>query len=426
MIDLGLSPSELETFEETLLSSHKTDHLVTIHDRNEKRIDTLPIVAGAIQVDGSQAVSRSLTLTAIDLRGALRFEDSPRHGALYADHFVSVRYGVKVDEWDEYVYVPIFWGPVTGFAQTGSNIEIEAQGKEALLMKPHFAKDNYVLQKGQRLDDAIREVARKQGERRFDLPDISARLTDRRVVEPDTEPWRLITSRSKIEKKTHEAREEDKKKGDVAGKGDVVTGTQVGGLVNYGPHEWDVFYGGDGRLTMRRSNKNATWTVKDDQLLSHPSLSYDDLEVINHVVVTGAKPKGKAKGETAARGQVALPRQHPLSPWKLARNGEPRFKTRWVKAASLKTDRECQQRAREILDKNSKQVLEAEFESLPIPHLEEGDRIKVKGAQDFEFTLKAFTIPLTPGESMSFGFTKKAGRPKRRRRIKGRPGGYSR
>src|SRR5690606_35115590 len=106
---------------------------VTIRNRNEEAQEAIRVssrlVAGEVMGDVSQDVTRSLSLGLVDPEGKLRFEGrSPARGAVFADRFVSVEYGVFVPELDEWVDVPVFWGPVTDFSRSGHLVTIEAQG----------------------------------------------------------------------------------------------------------------------------------------------------------------------------------------------------------------------------------------------------------------------------------------------------------
>src|SRR6185295_10854182 len=182
MLHLALSPDEYDAYLDALTDSHQIRVDVRIHDANEKEISSLTapesrIVSGAVQVDATASITRSLSLEMVDPNRTLKFEaNSPARGALFADRFISARYQVRVEALEAWVTIPVFWGPVSSYERAGSAVSIEAQGKESLMLEPHFAHQGYTIQAGTRLDDAIRRVADKCGERRYDLPDLPHRL----------------------------------------------------------------------------------------------------------------------------------------------------------------------------------------------------------------------------------------------------------
>lgn len=394
MIDLPLTEAEREAFEETLAASHQVRVTVRIHDRQEAVIGDLVaaasrVLGGAVQVDTKAEVSRSLGLTVLDPNRELAFDSgNPAEGALYADNFVSVLYGVYVPD-VEWVDVPVFWGPLTSFARTGPEVTLEAQGKEALLLAPHFVTRPFTLRKGAKVRDAIRQVAARAGEGRFTLPTVGGKLTKARSVGAEDEAWKVLTGGDT----------------DANGKG-------IPGLVRRLRGNYRLFYDGEGRLTLRRHNATSLFTFGDDLLTSRAGFRYDVLAFRNRVVVKGGTPKNSQKH---FHGFASLPANHPMSPVSLGRGGQPRYMTEFVEVSNLKSDAACRARAQDILAAKADQGIEATFECLPVPHLEELDRVTLR-ADGFtvSFPLQQFTLPLT-GEAMSVGFTKNV---KLRKRVR--------
>lgn len=390
MINLGLTPAERAIFEQTLIQSHRIRVRALILDRNEKATDKLTgLLSGAVQIDAKADVTRSLTLSLAEPRRILRFEpNSPSSGALYADNSIAVSYGVWVSALAQWVDVPVFWGPLTMLERAGGEVRIEAQGKERLMLAPHYAGRGYTVPGKTRIDDAVTRVARESGEARISLPDLPLRLPRPRVVGPESEPWKVI------------------KGGESNSKGDPIPG-----LLDRGARNLVPFYDGAGYLTTydRLSSSIFTFREGDEQterrghLLDEPTIRYDTGEFRNTVIVRGGKRKKKPRAE----GRASLPGAHPLSPAALARNGSPRYLIEFVDADGLKTDALCTARARELLDVLSREGVSAAFNSLPVPHLEEGDTVTVRtDAYSIDFPLSEATIPLTPTDSMAVGGTK--------------------
>jgi hypothetical protein len=384
MIDLALTPNQREAFEASLLDSHRIRIGLSIHDQDEREIDTIrgKLLSGSVQVDAAGEVTRSLALELLDEERSMRFEpNSPADGALYVDRFIGVTYGVEVVALERWVDVPVFFGPLTKVDRRGPIVRVEAQGKERLLLAPHYATQGYSVRKRTRVDDAIRQVAGKAGEEKFALPDMGVRLRRARGVGPESEPWKVI------------------KGGEVTAKGKTLPGL----IDSAASSNLVPFYDGRGYLTARRRDAPTVFTFKGDALLDEPTVEYDVSAFRNTVIVRGGK-KGK-KGR--AGGRASLPGAHPLSPRSLARHGDPRYLTEFVEADGLKTDQKCRRRAEELLAKLSTEGVKASFNCLPVPHLEENDEVTLRTPEaSVTFSVREMTIPLTASTSMSVGTTK--------------------
>jgi hypothetical protein len=400
MIDLGLDADERTAFHAQLRRSHRIRVRVAILNRAEEPISDLDaeVVAGAVQVDSTADVTRSLELTLLDPRRSLRFDPaSPSDLALYADNFLAVERGVYVEALGRWIDVPVFWGPVTQFVRKGAEVKLEGSGKETLMLDPHLATQGYQLRKGARLDAAVRQVAGRVGETRYNLPDLPQRLSRTRIVEPESEPWKVLRGGDSAEH--YQQKRRKKKRGGKGGKGGAEA-KPPGGLVA-AEQDFDCFYDGRGRLTVRRVNRNSIFTFAEDLLTDEPEITYDVGEFRNYVKVDGGRAKGSKK---AAQAAAQLPASNPMSPAALGRNGRPRYMTMPVDADSAKTNAACRRRAALELGRVAQQGVSGSFPSLPVPHLEENDSITLRTAEEtITFTLRAFTIPLTDDAAMSVG-----------------------
>jgi hypothetical protein len=395
MIDLALTRSEEDALVDALFSSHRIRIEADVLDSDEKPIGSLTdpsvVLEGSVQIDADQPITRSLSLRLLDPRRKLAFvPNHPSDAAAHAENMIAVRYCVEVEELGEWVEIPVFCGPVSKFDHSGSIVQVEAQGKEALGLDPHQAFNGYTVKKGTRVDDGIRRVLSRIGESRFDLPRLRERLKEDLVVAPTDQPWLMVNG------------------GEDAGKG-LIDRT--------GEHAHHAFYDGRGNLVVRRLRKSRVFTFNGRSLLTNPSLTWDLKVAKNIVRVRGAKPRGAKEAVSAT---ARLGPNHPLSPQALSRRGEPRYMPEIVQADSLRTEAECRRRAEDLLANRSRLALEASFDALPVPMLEELDTVAVDtDAGRFEFPLRSFTIPLTPG-AMSFGFTKKVPSKRRLRNKAGR------
>jgi hypothetical protein len=392
MIDLPLTPAERSAFEAALRTSHRMRVKLELFDRNEESLGELggKLLSGSVQIDSTADVRRSLSLSLLDERGRIRFEpDSPSEGSVHADNYISAKYGVGVSslvardfDLDPFwVDVPVFYGPVTLFERNGAEAKVECQGKESLMLAPHYVGKGYTLRKGDRTDEAIEKVARHAGEERFLLPDMPKRLPRARGVGPHSEGWKVIRG------------------GEESAKGKPIPG-----LIAKGGADMEPYYNGRGELTARRKGGNSRYTFDASQLTDTPTFRYDVKDFRNVVDVAGGKKKGKQR----AHARESLPDAHPLSPKSLARNGEPRFMLEFLESDGLKTDQECAHRAKVELGRLSHEGVSASFESLVVPHLEEDDEVTLD-MDDFaiSFPLTSMTIPLTATETMSVGAQKR-------------------
>lgn len=407
MIHLGLGQDKHQELIETLSGSHLIQISVDVLDHNEKHRDTLTwpearVVDGEIQVDLTADVTRSCSLTLLDPNHKLSFDPkSPSQGALYAGYFINVKYGVWLPDSLEWVEIPVFYGPLTSYEQTNETVQLEAQGKEALLLDPHFTMQGYTIRAGMRLDDAIKKVAEKAGETHFDLPDLDKRLPEHRVITPKMEPWNVIQGGTKTawtQRQWTSYGNKDKKK-------DKFTPKLIGGdLLSVGDVDRYAFYDGHGRLCVRKHHETPQFTFDDGWLTESPSVSYNLEGFVNYVYVKGTKGKGAKKTPYA---WAVLPDNHPLSGVSLGRNGTPRYITMEVETA-LTTTEDCFNRAQQILHQHARTGVNASFVCLPMPLMEEGDRIRLAtNDYDFDFVLKQWSLPLTSASGMAIGMNRR-------------------
>lgn len=397
MIELGLDADEREAYLEAVSGSHRMRVRAKILDENEQPIGaiTTRAVTGGIQIDTSQTVTRSLDVTLLDAKHRLNFDPNGASDfALFSNRFVAIERGTFVPgigTRGRWVDVPCFWGVISKFSRRGAYARLEAQGKESLMLEPHLATRGFKIPEHLSLEAAVRKVAGRVGEERFNLPDLSGkRLGRARIVEPESELWKVLIGGDEGEHFYTRHRQRRRRRHTQHGHAPPPPGGLVGSSEGF-----YCFYDGLGRLTVRRENQNISLTFNASNLVSIPELEYDQLVFCNHVLVRGSPARGSRKRPS---GQASLPPSHPLSPNRLGRNGAPRYLTRIVDADSLKSNRQCRHRAEKILDLASRQGVSATFDALPRAELEDGDHIAVH-YRDSAVILPFVqgTIPLTPG-----------------------------
>ena len=105
----------------------------TVLDRNEDPAGvSLPIVSGTVNVDATADVTRTADLAALALDDDLGFEaESPWGGAVFADRFVQVDYGVEDPTTAVVHWTPVFRGAVTRYERARPEVRLSAQGRRA-------------------------------------------------------------------------------------------------------------------------------------------------------------------------------------------------------------------------------------------------------------------------------------------------------
>ena len=343
---------------------------VVVLDRNEQPTGAvLPVVAGAINVDATADVTRSADVSALALDDDLGFEaDSPWGGAVFADRFIQIDYGVEDPATGTLHWTPVFRGTVVRYERSRPEIRLTAQGKESLMLAPvlpMFKRSPVVVPTGTRVDDAVKRIADACGERLYDLPWTTRRKTQQKVtVGRLSEPWRAIRKIAKD-----------------AG--------------------MSVFYAGDGRLTMREPSSKPVVRFDADLLVSWPRITYDLGSDFRNVVLVVGVAEGKK--DARPRGWGEAKKGDPLAPGALARNGAPR----WI-AEYIEVDAKAQGKVNNIADaehgRRMRQAVSVEFDALVVPGLEEGDPAEVvpPGDRPYAFVADRFGVGLGT-DAMSVG-----------------------
>lgn len=386
MQKLGLTNAERGVFHKALRSTHSRSIIVRVLnlDGDVKADISSRLLDGEVVVDNSAEVTRSLTLSLLDPNHTLNFDtDSPDDGALFADRMIQVVYSVRVDDLGDRVNVPVFTGPVTKLDRKGDVVDVEAQGKEALAMGAMWRP--LTLKKGMRKVTAIRTILEdRAGESRFDFLDLpndhNPGLPKSRSYDRWTTPWQAAQRLARS-------------------------------------LDLQLFYDGRGVATLRHLPRKPIYTFNTGtggEILSDVAISNTMDDVVNTVVVVGGKPKGAKENV----GAVAVAdKAHPLSPWRLGRNGVARHLVYRVQDTSIRTHARAKAKADRILHDRLLSTVDVTLDVLPIPHLEPGDMVRVAADDiDVHFRLKQFTIPLgASGDPvMSVGYHKKTTANRRR------------
>lgn len=385
MMTRGLSAAERRALITTLGRTHRVRVRCTTLDLAGAALSDLTpyLLDGQVDVDSTADVTRSQTLTLSDPNRALPFDsDHPADTSLFLDCMIRSTYSVLVG--DEWVSIPVFTGPVSKLDRNGDQVTVECQGKEVLAMGASWAP--LTLPKGMKKTDAIRRIlAERAGETSFDIPDLPARLPKPISLGRASVPWKVARS--------------------------------IARSMNH-----QLYYDGSGTCRLRTHPGTVGFTFTGrDHVTSAPQISYSG-DVVNAAYVFGAIPKGS---KTHVHAVAVAPRNHPLSPQRLGRNGVPRYLLRngdTIQDDQIKTVAEAQARANQDVRDGLLQAVEVSFDSKPLPFFDPGDLCHVTTDDlSVTFRLQQFSLPLGGSDSagMSVGYHKRTTvRPIRRRRRK--------
>lgn len=335
-------------------------------DHNLMGRTTGRVLSGQVDVDTSQAITRSCALTVLDPDHLLNLDSSATFGgSLFLDRMVRISYGVKSAGLD-WVDVPIFTGPISDLRRDGDVVTLAARGKEVLLLGP--ASTHRTWKAGSYKTSVLADVLAMFGERFTDISHMSTKTTKPISLAPTTIPWDLVQSIARS-----------------WGSGRVV-------------------YDGAGYARFQTPNNAPQWTFRGGTggtLLSKPRVAYDITDVRNFVVVTGATP---TKGGKAVVGLAHAPSAHPLSADSLGRGGVRRYLREDIQDNTITTQAAANARAQQELESRLNTGLQLDFTGMVIPFLEPHDVVAVEhGAWSTSSALTTYTIPLTANGTMSIG-----------------------
>jgi hypothetical protein len=382
---LGLRKADLRAYHAALADDHTRVIGVDVLDLDEHPVASItPVVLdGQIVVDTKADVTRKLTMTFLDPHHQLQFDaDSPADGALYRDRMLRVSYTILVAALGRHVTAVPFTGVVTRFQRDGAVVSVEADGKERLGLGQAWRP--MTRRKGTPLLGAVRDIMTdRAGEHRFAFPVSKATLPKNVTLDRMNQPFkvahRVAASRNR-----------------------------------------QLVYPGHGRLTLRRLPNRPVFTFRTGpggMVLADPETVFTIEKVANVVWVLGRKPKGSHR---RVQHVAVAPAKHPMSPVNLGRNGVPHRIVERVQNPHFKTEKDCREHAERVLEDRLRGLLDVRFDSMPVPHLDEGDVCRlVTPSGTVRFRLQQFSIPLgTEGvPPMTVGYHRRTTRyPRRKRR----------
>ena len=372
---LGLAPADMRAYLATLASNHEMNVTIDLLDLLHRRVGSLTqrLIDGQVDVDaGAERVTRTCSVSLLDPQRATGLESATDTMPTYVTRMlaitVSVRppaVGATVQPW---IDVPVFTGPVSRIERADDVLTVEAHGKEFLCA--HAAHGTKTWPKGARKSDIVREVlTRMCGEStsRAHIDRTEDRLGAPITLTQNADAWAFCAS--------------------LAG----------------GTHLW---YDATGHARMSRNTARNMYTFHDGPggtILDEPDTVSDAIEtLVNRVIVTGNPPSDNKPAPVAV---AVAPYAYPLSPSRIARGGVGQAYTLEIDDNKATTMAQASARANaELNNALAVDTVKAEFKSLPVWHLEPGDRVSIQTARlGTEFLMQKYSLPLTHSGVMTVG-----------------------
>ena len=381
MISLGLSAKEQALFHQGLRESHQIRCRVYVVDLNGAHVEDVSdtFQDGQVNFDAYADFHRDLSLTLLS-RSFLSFETgSPTVGINFAQLQVRVLYGVYSDAYPEWVWVPVFTGPITDFSRDEDTVSITAVSKEKLHRKAKWLAKTYL--KGTRMVDIVRDLVWLNGEKDYILPEWTAKVAKPTPINAGTDVWAFLLSCKK---------------------------TWPKGVMTFD---------GWGRFKLFALNNSVRWIFKSGpggDVKSKPKITYTmSDEFCNACRVIGAIP---AKAKSPVVATYVAPASHPMSPQSLSRAGRSQFFGKEIRDDNVTTYARAAEIAKQTVEEGLVVSTSVEMETLGIPHLELWDLVRIKTDQlDAPFRLMKFSLSLSTG-MMTVGYNSRISKWKKRRK----------
>lgn len=362
LTDFAGSHADYRAWLATITGTHRRRITVVVTDLEHKPLSELTdkFIGGNITVDTTRSPSRIATIELLDPSRSLQFEpDSPATLPLHLTRMLRIGWSVYVPSLERWVTCPVITGRIKDFDREGVKVTITIEGKEVLALGQAGRSATYP--KKTKKVDAIRRILSAAGETRFDFPSttgsdgVGASLPQAVIVRTMDSWW------------PHAAK--------IARSMDRL-----------------LFYDARGVAVLRRPPSRPIFTFDRMTLASEVRFDRDPSGIRNRWLVFGGKPKG---AKQRVHADVRLQPSSALSPAKLGPNDAEFFQIDRVENGNIKTKAEALKVARRRRDDALRSTTNYAFDALPIPHLEEGDLVRVRtddGA--FIVRMRQWTLPL--------------------------------
>lgn len=357
---LHLGWDDYREYLRTIRWTHERRIHVRVLDLEHNVLSSLTprFVEGEVTGDVTRDVSRVATMKFLDPSRSIHFEpDGPSSIPVHRRRMLQVGYSVRVPALAEWVTSWVCTGPVFDFERTGPLVSLTVHGKERLMLDQ--AGRHRVFPRKTKKTRILRELFADAGETNLSIPDLAVTSPERVVVGRMASRWPIA------ERVAHSMTR-------------------------------DLFYNGSGTAVLRNRSERPVFTFDDRTLMSDVTIGRDPENLHNTWEVTGADPKGP---KPKIRAVVDLPDRHPLSSspvWGLGRNGQRSYLIEQYENPHFKHYAEALAKARKMRDDGRRLLTNYTFDSLPIPHLEENDLVRVVTDEGtYLVRMSQWTLPLT-------------------------------
>lgn len=383
MIGLGLTSEGMEALHSTLASHHCIRTTLRILDLQHTEVRTLTSFFEDGQVNYSDqegaGSDRSASLSLFDPRFQSGLDSrSPAELTAGPNRLMAITYDVRAPG-GSWVSVPVFTGPVTTVRRYGYVVRVECLGKEYLARHAMHSSKSWA--KGTRKSDIIKDILTRvcgESSSLVDVPTLSQRTTKTVSLGSEDDPWALAQALAK-------------------------------------ECDYRLFYDGRGEARLSKPGGNVLYTFRSGQggtVLTQPESGPDSFEqLINRVRITGVKPAKAKKGTPTPVGVALAPESHPLSPYKLGRNGVGMAWTLDEYDDNAKSKSAATASAKKKLDPYLDTPVSSSFTALPAPHLEIGDSCRLTtDTVSYVFAFGSSSLPLRCSEGQVVGLVGRVSR----------------
>lgn len=357
---LGLSDADFRAYNRGITVTHERRIHIEILTLDGDLVATLTPDAldGQVLIDatvGKDTPTRILDFSFLDPSRSIQFEpDTPGGASMHRKFMIRIIDSRRIPELGDWVDCEVFTGPLWDFDREGAVVKIVAHGLERQAMGQKWKPVTY--KKRTKKTDAIKDLLAAAGEPHLGgIPDMDARMPERMTITRMDTIWpRVLRLSESLDRQT--------------------------------------FYPGHGRPIMRRLPSRPVFTFDDRHLLSEVLLDRNPDGVFNTFVMVGSKPKG---AKVRPQATESLPPSHPNSAQELERTNTWLRLVKREENRQVKTIAEAKARAKRMEEEGAKFVVNYGFDSLPIPHLDENDMVRVRCDEGTLLVrMKTWSLPL--------------------------------
>jgi hypothetical protein len=354
-----------------LLTHERRVRVQVMHlDHSAVTRDYHGILDGQVTIDTSSDVITTANLSLLDPSMSIGWEPNSPRDYPHLRRMVQIqdiRYVAALGQW---IWCPVFTGPVMDFDRDGATVSIQADSKARLAMG-NF-KSNHTWAAKTKVTDVITDMlVNWAGEdaTRIHLPSIKATIPEKLTVHQDDVIWKQVVR--------------------------LVHSVGMG-----------CFYDGAGHFRMRSPSASPALTIDHRSLCSPVRVDRQAPDIKNRWIVRGPKPKAHKKQVVV---QLDLPASHDWSAQNLGRNGVARHLTEIIQPGHVKNTAAATKIAKHHRDDVLRGSQQVSADVLPLPDIEPYDLVRLTDPLIGTYLARAnqYTLPLGTGGPATFGAVKR-------------------